>query len=299
MAAFVRNGWNGLAFSLMKKPAGFMVSAFTAVTMAAGILVGTATSTAEARPASVCPPRVDAGVMEEIADVSAPENNRTLQDARDNVTEIAELWGDAGDPRGGFAVVYKEILDTTVPSIERGDYADSQWAEDLALDFVQRYLEGVYAHATDVPVPAPWELYYRTATDCEHSGGRVATSGMSAHLLLDLPAALAAVETPVERWDDFNKYGEVLGAATPNIIREIKADYGTDLTELFSVSIVGDVIGSDRAAGIFFQTVRAVAWISSRALMSPATEDAGEAAMWAEWRASEVVLDTAEAIGIF
>lgn len=238
-------------------------------------------------------------VLQQIAEVSAPENNQDLQDARDSVTEIAGLWGDAGDPRGAFAVVYKEILDTTVPSIERGDYEDSGWAERLAFDFVDRYLDGVHAHATGTRVPAEWDRYYRSATDCEHSGGRVATSGMSAHLLLDLPAALAAVETPAERWDDFNRYGEVLGTATPDIIREVEADYGTDLTELFSVSIVGDAIGEERAAGIFFQTVRAVAWTSSRALMNPATRPAGTAAMWAEWSASEVVLDTADAIGIF
>lgn len=270
--------------------------------LVSAVVIGLASApAAQAAPApsQSCAPSVSSEVLQRIAEVSAPENNRDLQDARDSVTEIAELWGDAGDPRGAFAVVYKEILDTTVPSIERGDYEDSAWAGRLAFDFVDRYLDGVHAHATGSRVPAEWDRYYRSATDCLHSGGRVATSGMSAHLLLDLPAALAAVETPVERWDDFNKYGEVLGTATPAIIREVEADYGTDLTELFSVSIVGDAIGEDRAAGIFFQTVRAVAWTSSRALMNPATEPAGTAAMWTEWSASEVVLDTADAIGIF
>lgn len=248
---------------------------------------------------TTCRPQLPGVEAQHIAALSAPSANRTLVDAQSNVHQIADIWGDQGDPRGAFADVYAPILDTTVPSIRQGVYTNSEWARRLALNFVNRYLASVHAHATGADVPREWQRYYQYATDCRHSGGRVATSGMNSHLILDLPTALDAVDTSRQRWADFNLYGEILGKATPQIVASIKADYGTDLSELFTASIVGDTIGEERATGLFFQSVRAAAWVSGRGLAEPATTAATHAAMWAEWLTAEGVLDTSDAIGLF
>ena len=246
-----------------------------------------------------CRPRLPAAEAQRIAALTIPSANRTLVDAQSNVHRIADIWADQADPRGAFADVYAPILDATVPSIRQGVYADSEWARRLALDFVNRYLASVHAHVTGTDVPREWQRYYRYATDCRHSGGRVATTGMNSHLILDLPVALDAVDTSAERWADFNLYGEILGKATPQIIDSIRSDYGTDLTELFTASIVGDAIGEERATGLFFQGVRAAAWVSSRGLAEPATTAVTPVTMWAEWTTAEGVLDTSDAIGLF
>ncbi|MGK2321079.1 DUF5995 family protein [Gordonia rhizosphera] len=248
---------------------------------------------------TTCRPTLPTAERQHIADLSAPLANRTLTEARDNVHEIASIWAGQGDPRGAFADVYAPILDVTLRSIAQHAYQETPWAERLAVNFVNRYLEAVNAHVTGGEVPRAWQQHFQFATDCRHSGGRVATSGMNSHLILDLPAAIVAVHTDADQWADFNHYGEILGSATPDIIASIKEDYGTDLTELFTASIVGDAIGEQRATGLFFQSVRAAAWVSGRGLSNPVTKTATYGSMWAEWATAEAALDTSDAVGLF
>ncbi|MGA3541570.1 DUF5995 family protein [Micromonosporaceae bacterium DT194] len=218
-----------------------------------------------------------------------------IEDARARVVEINELLAARGDNRGTFSLVYKEILDKTIPALTDGTFRDPRWARNLSVDFVTRYLENFHAHLTGGTPTPYWQSFFDLAADCDRSPARVVGEGISTHLVVDFPDSLIAVDTRTRHLRDYTVYGEALVEAAPGIVERMREYYGVDMQPFFQLWLVGEVFGETTATTGLFQSVRAVAWTNAVGLRLH--ERHARTKIDRTWRAAGVVLDGLEKTG--
>ncbi len=189
-------------------------------------------------------------------------------DARFRVAKIAEIFEAEPDPIGMFAIVYRQITNNAVWSVEEGLYENGEWTRVLITNFARRYLENLHGHLIGGQVTPQWRKYYKLARNCQVGRGRVLGVAIATHLMVDLPKALHDSYARPEHEEDFMLFGEISLWVFPNLVEDTYAVYNTDVTDLLKGFFFGDWIdsvkGTGTATNFIYQTVRRNAWRNSQ-----------------------------------
>ena len=145
-----------------------------------------------------------------------------------------------------------------------------------------------------------WERYYDLSEDCTASPTRIAAAGVNTHLLIDLPESLAHISSDSTHKHDFEDFGLVLVDATPDLISDLDAAYGTDSAPFFSGYFLGDWVdttwGENTTTTFAFQTVRNKAWNNGQWLQDWRAGVA-QVEMTTSWYSADGILATLDAAG--
>ena len=182
----------------------------------------------------------------------------------DRIDQIATLFQNCRDPWGLFPTTYRHITHRIIEAIENEEIEDTDWARAIVIDFASRYMENLnLALVGDSPSYA-WEHYYYLADHPDVSPTRAVIVAMVAHLTLDLPYSLVAIETTEEHKDDYFVLGELMIEITPNFINDLKYYYGTDAEDILNGFFLGDwtddAFGQDTTITLSYQTIRTKSW---------------------------------------
>ncbi|MFC6152445.1 DUF5995 family protein [Nocardioides yefusunii] len=218
------------------------------------------------RPAttSACAPTLSGAENSALLAAASPTGLSTISDVKQRLATVNSILAARGDARGTFPLVYEVIVDETIASLDAGIFTHRAWAEQLAVSFAAEYFRNLDAHlrgrTTLTTLTTYWRDYYRLAADCTRSPGRIVGQGIINHLVDDLPRTLKAVGTTTGHRADYDLYGTALVTATPQIIETFQAHYDVDLSGLFQLYFVGNVVGSQNVTTAFFTSVRTLAW---------------------------------------
>ena len=225
---------------------------------------------------------------------------QSIEEVETRITDIRDIFVDAEDNRGLFAVFYAPITQKGVDAVNNGMFVHTQWSQDLILDFAARYFENLRARLLDDTTTNSWKRYYDLAEDCTASPTRIAAAGVNTHLLIDLPESLAYVSSDTDQQEDFESFGLVLVDATPELIQDLDAAYGTDSGPFFNGYFLGNWVdatwGENTTTTFAFQTVRNKAWNNGQWLQDWRAGVA-RAEMTASWYSADGILATLDATG--
>ncbi len=214
---------------------------------------------------------------------------------------IADLFEACSDPWGMFPTVYTNITEQGIEAIESGQFEDRQWAEALIVDFGARYFESLNAVLTRGEPSWAWDRYYELADREDVSRTRSVMMAMSAHLLLDLPHSLAAVDTTEDHKEDFFRFGNVLMDVSDDLIVDLREHYGTDAEDILNGFFLGDWVdgafGADTTMTLSFQTIRGKAW-NNRWYIQSNMGWVASAEIYASFWAVDATLRTLDGTGI-
>ena len=169
-----------------------------------------------------------------------------------------------------FSIVYRHITNNAVESVENGLYEDPAWTQQLITAFARRYLVNLHGHLTGGDVSGQWKKYYKLARNCNVGRGRVLGVAIATHLMVDLVYALHDVETVGAQKEDYMLFGEVSLWVFPNLVTDIQAVYGTDVSGLLKGFFFGDWVDGLTQQGtsttFIYQSVRRNSWRNSQNL---------------------------------
>ena len=200
-------------------------------------------------------------IMLELTELSDHEDVYSIYDRIDN---IASLFEDCSDPWGMFPTTYRHITNRIIEAIEGEEISDGEWGERIVVDFASRYMDNLNkALSGDEPSYA-WEQYYYLADMPEASRARAVVVAMVAHLTLDLPYSLVAINTTEDHKDDYFVLGELMIEITPDFIDDLKHYYQADTEDLLNGFFLGDwvdgIFGTDATITLSYQTIRTKSW---------------------------------------
>jgi hypothetical protein len=251
-----------------------------------------------ASPYGSCSSTLSSEAYRDLLELSDPQGLESIQDARETIKTIAEVFAEAKDRRGIFSAMYLEITDAAVSAIDAGEFNDLQLASKLTIRFLQRYLEALQANLLEERFEkenAVWQSYYSLADDCSVSGLRVLAAAVNAHLSFDLPYAVAEVSAPDNFREDFVKFGDLLIKRKKASTDRLWDLYGIDAEDFFDGFFLGkafdQVFGEGAASLLGFQVIRLEAWAQSRNLQNPVLRPLAAAAIKAAWASRELVLN--------
>lgn len=261
------------------------------VVTAALALSGTAVATAApaAVPAAVCGTPLSEGEQATIARLSDTSDLTgaslaRLETAVARLREITEILVAHRDRRGVFGIGLDAVEQVAVMPLQRDPLAfqNREYAHRISLDLLSRYLDNLHAEFTGAPVEPQWQRYFETAAQCEISGARAAMVGYAAHLAVDLPYAVAAVNSKPENAPDYFKIVAAIAYSGDQIIDRTKQVYDADLGPLWRLYFFGEgldlllgkgvatrpmLVAGDLAANV-------VIFANGLALQDPALHDA-------------------------
>ncbi|MGW4533245.1 DUF5995 family protein [Nocardia sp. NPDC004340] len=215
-----------------------MLNAFArslaALSVTAATIVTPATAFAAPVEPSDCAPTLSPAEIDEIvrlsdtAALAGADQLARLDDAvaRDHgLTEILERHTDR---RGTFATGLDTVEQLAVMPLQHTPraFADPEYAHRVSFDLLRRFLDNVHAEFSGGTPEPHWRNYFALAADCSASPARVALAGYNAHLVVDLPRAVAAAgSTPADAGDYFTivagiaSIGDVITERTDRIYR--------------------------------------------------------------------------------
>ena len=251
--------------------------------------------------AAECTVELSADDHAQLVALSDTADLEEIEDVRDRVAAIAEIFASNDDPRGLFPVVYAPITARAVQSVEDGAYADEIWASAIIVEFARPYLDALNLHLTGGNPAPEWQHYYERATDCDGSWLRAAATGINTHLTVDLARTVALVDTPASYQDDFDLYGEILVEVEPQITENLWNDYGVDAEDFFGGFFFGDFVDGTHGDGTLttfvFQVVRGNAWRNGQLLRNFWTRGWGNHGIATTCAKFELALGSLEALG--
>lgn len=204
----------------------------------------------------------------DLLEYSDTSDLQSIQDLETRITDIRDIFVDAGDHRGLFAVFYAPITQQGVAAVQSGQFNYSFWAQELMIDFAARYLDNLREHLLDGDVSGSWERYYDLTADCSASPTRVAAVGVNTHLLVDLPKSLAAISSNANQQQDYENFGLVLVGAASILTQDLDNAYGTNSAPFFNGYFLGDWVdaawGQNTMTTFAFQTIRNKAWTNGQ-----------------------------------
>lgn len=199
--------------------------------------------------------------MLELTQVTSHE---TIYSTYDRIDGIASLFEACGDPWGMFPTSYRHITNRIIEAIENGEIEDRAWGKRIVLDFASRYFANLRAALTGGQPSYGWEHYYYLADQSDVSRTRAVVNAMVAHLTLDLPYSLVAVDTTEDHADDYFVLGELMIEITPDFIEDLRDYYDTDAEDILNGFFLGDwvdgVYGADTTITLSYQTIRTKSW---------------------------------------
>jgi hypothetical protein len=198
----------------------------------------------------------------------------TYEDFQTRLNRILEIFVDYQDPRGAFPSVYKAITDAGLTSLteDAAIYENSQFAYDFGLHFSKSYLKFLKLHLLNELLEHHWELYYRYCKEQKHIT-RLVVEGINAHVSIDLPRSLAAVDVVRENKNDWILFGERVVEVVPEFLEKLEQDYGADASGIFNVYILGDMVdqflGEGSMISIGFNLLRLDAFENAIRMQDP------------------------------
>ena len=201
---------------------------------------------------------------EQMVSLTTLEESETIYTIYDRIDRIATLFEDCGDPWGMFPTTYRHITNRIIEAIENEEIEDQQWGRDIVLDFASRYMENLQLALYGEEPSYAWNQYYYLADHPEASRTRAVVIAMVAHLTLDLPHSLVAIDTTEDHKDDYFVLGELMIEITPDFIEDLKVYYDTDAEALLNGFFFGEwidgVFGQDATVTLSYQTIRTKSW---------------------------------------
>ncbi len=191
-------------------------------------------------------------------------NNEDIYSTYERVIGIADLFEECSDPWGMFPTAYKHITARGIRGIEEGTFDDSAWAERIIVDFASRYFANLEAALTRNDPSWAWERYYDLADRSDVSKTRSVIVAMCAHLLLDLPHSLAAINSTEDHKEDFFYFGDIMIEVADDFISDIRVHYDTDAEDILNGFFFGDWVdgsfGTNTTITLSYQTIRTKSW---------------------------------------
>ena len=182
----------------------------------------------------------------------------------ERIDAIASAFERCSDPWGMFPTTYRHITRRIIRAIEDKEIDDLAWGHRIVIDFASRYLENLRAALLGDKPSFAWEQYYYLADREDVSRTRAVVVAMVAHLTLDLPYSLIAVESGEEHKNDYFVLGELMIEITPDFIDDLKRFYDTDAEALLTGFFFGDWVdgafGQDTMVTLSYQTIRTKSW---------------------------------------
>ncbi|HJN73490.1 MAG TPA: DUF5995 family protein [Myxococcota bacterium] len=208
--------------------------------------------------------RISAQAAEEMILLTEVTDQEDIYTTYERIDGIASLFEACGDPWGMFPTSYRHITRRGIRAIEHGEFEDEAWARRIIVDFAGRYLLNLRGALTEDSPSWAWEHYYRLADRSDVSRTRAVVVGMVAHLTLDLPYGLVAVETTEANKQDFFAFGEMMIEVAPDFIEDLRVHYDTDAEDLLTGFFFGDWVdgayGEDTMITLSYQTIRTKSW---------------------------------------
>ena len=181
---------------------------------------------------------------------------------------------------GHVSTAYRHITARIIQAIETGEIEDKQWGKDIVVDFMSRYLYNLEKALTGEDPSFAWRHYYHLADRDDVSRTRAVVVAMVAHLTLDLPYALVAIDTTDDHADDYFVLGELMIEITPNFLDDLLFFYDTDAEDILHgfFFMIGSMAQPRHTITLSYQTIRTKSW-NNRWLLEQ---------WWGEWVAEEI-----------
>ncbi len=156
----------------------------------------------------------------------------------------------AGDDRAIFLSVYRTMTGAIHDAIAAGRFVDPAWTEDLTARFALLYFDAEDAWDRTGACAGPWEAAFAVAGRPRVTAVEHALLGINAHIVYDLPRAVAAT---------MRATGDVVdGELTPGVLARRRHDY----------DVVNHILAEtiDTAQELLARYSRVAAWIDALAL---------------------------------
>ena len=245
--------------------------------------------------------QISAESAERMIRITQTGSNETIYSTFSRIDAIATLFEACGDPWGMFPTAYRHITRRIIQAIENREIDDREWGHRIVVDFAGRYLSNLRAALNGRDPSYAWKQYYYLADQPDVSRTRAVVVAMVAHLTLDLPYSLVAIETTEDHKEDYFVLGELMIEITPHFIADLRDYYDTDaeaiLNGFFMGRWVDGVFGSDTTITLSYQTIRTKAWNGRWYLQSPVTAWMAEAEIYTAFWTIDGVLASLDAAG--
>ena len=163
-----------------------------------------------------------------------------------------------------FPTSYRHITARGVRAVEGGEFRNPDWAQRIIVDFAGRYLLNLRLAITGEAPSWAWAHYYMLADKPDVSRTRAVLVAMVAHLTLDLPHSLVAIETTEDDKEDFFVFGEMMIEVSDLLIGDLRDVYGAESEDLLNGFFWGDwvdgVFGEETTITLSYQTIRTKSW---------------------------------------
>ncbi|MEE2750176.1 MAG: DUF5995 family protein [Myxococcota bacterium] len=202
--------------------------------------------------------------VEQMLRLTEVTDRENIYSTYERIDRIATLFQACEDPWGLFPTTYRHITARIIKAIERREIEDTAWAKKIVVDFAGRYLENLQAVLLNERPSYAWGQYYYLADRDDVSRTRAVVVAMVAHLTLDLPYSLVAVESTDDHKDDYFVLGELMIEITPDFIEDLIYYYDTDAEDILNGFFMGDWVdgafGPNTTITLSYQTIRTKSW---------------------------------------
>ena len=215
--------------------------------------------------------------------VYPPGEFATLSDVLEWMEAQLREWEAAEDTRRVFLRAYLHFTRETqravrIAPFEDDALEDAEWVDALGINLAQHYLDAVEGYERDGDVPECWELAFDVGAKRPSAVLVPLIVSMKAHILRDLPMALAETDFSRDRDARFRDYRRV-DALLNEMVDGIQRDVSRRYARRFSIF--------DRLAGrrdeiltrLGIEASRADAWIMAVALADGQDEATREATL--------------------
>ena len=218
------------------------------------------------------------------------------------IDEIASLFEACGDPWGMFPTSYRHITARGIRAVEGGEFRDADWARRIIVDFAGRYLANLREAMEGGEPSWAWSHYYVLADRTDVSRTRAVLVAMVAHLTLDLPHSLVAIDTTEDDKEDFFIFGEMMIEVADDFIVELRDVYGADAEDILNGFFFGEWVdgawGRDTTITLSYQTIRTKSWNNRWYIEQGWGGWIADSEIYAAFWAIDGVLATLDAAGI-
>lgn len=245
--------------------------------------------------------RVTGEAYDTLIDLTEISGNETIYTTLSRIDRIATTFETCGDTWGLFPTTYRHITQRIIQAIESREIEDTQWGHDIVVDFGSRYFLALNQALTGETPSYAWEHYYYLASNPNVSRTRTLLVAMVAHLTLDLPHALVAIDSTEDDADDYYVLGELMIEIVDNFLADLRTHYDTDAEDILHGFFFGDwidgVYGEDTTITLNYQTIRVKAWNSRWLLQQPWGSWAANSEIYAAFWNIDGILATLDAAG--
>ena len=245
--------------------------------------------------------RISSDAAQQMIRMTQTTSHEDIYSTYSRIDAIASLFETCGDPWGMFPTTYRHITRRIIQAIEYREIDDQDWGRAIVVDFAGRYLANLRAALNGREPSYAWKQYYYLADKEDASRTRAVVVAMVAHLTLDLPYSLVAIDTAEADKQDYFVLGELMIEITPNFIADLRHYYDTDAEAILNGFFMGRWIdgafGRDTTITLSYQTIRTKSWNNRWYLEQPMMEWVAESEIYTSFWAIDGVLATLDASG--